>query len=70
MNFNALCSRGGVMQTLSADCGSRLRDLVREFRVAASSVGWEAERLKTYAEMLDEIALALLIEEDSLYVSQ
>ena len=53
------------MQTLSPDCGSRLRDFAREFRVAASSVGWGAERLRTYAEMLDQIALELLIEEDS-----
>ncbi len=58
------------MQTLSADCGSRLRDLAQEFRVAASSVGWEAERLRTYAEMLDKIASELLIEEDSLYASR
>ena len=52
------------MQALSADCEGRLKDLAREFRVAAVSVGWKGERFRGYAETLDRIALELLIEED------
>ncbi len=58
------------MQTLSADCGSRLRYLAWEFRAAASSPGWEAERLRTYADMLDQIARELVLEEHALDASR
>ncbi len=65
VRFYALRSGGSTMQTLRADCESRLRDLAREFRVAATSVGWSADRFRNYAETLDQIALELMIEEDS-----
>ncbi len=58
------------MQTLSADCETRLRDLAREFRMAAKSIGWRSERFRSYAEILDQIALDLLIEEDGLDTSR
>ncbi len=62
--FNALRSGDSAMQTLNADCEIRLRVLAREFRVAASSVVWSAERFRTYAEMLDQIALEIVIDDD------
>ncbi len=57
------------MQTLSADCGSRLRDLAWEFRSAARSGGWEAERLRKYANLLDQIAQQFVREEEELDAS-
>lgn len=49
------------MPALNADCEGRLRDLAHEFRLAARSTGWGAERFRAYAETLDQIALELLI---------
>ena len=58
------------MQILNADCGSRLRYLAREFRTAARTAGWEAERFKTFAGMLDEIAAELVLEEDAFDINR
>ncbi len=53
-------------ERLSFDMGAvrKMLDLAREFRLAATSAGWGAERLKSHADDLDRIAFELLLEED------